>query len=81
MVKRPAIRRGPRGHSGAIGPAGPTGPAGPEGPRVNRADVIAMVEDQFYEIRKEMSLQLQRMAQMQVQLDHIALMLKKLVHD
>jgi hypothetical protein len=48
---------------------------------VNRADVIAMVEDQFYEIRKEMSLQLQRMAQMQVQLDHIALMLKKLVHD
>ena len=38
-----------------------------------------MVEDQFVEVRKEMSLQLQRMAQMQVQLDQIAIMIKKVL--
>jgi hypothetical protein len=81
MAKRPVNRRGPRGYSGEAGVQGPVGPAGPAGPRISRADVIAMVEDQFVEIRKEMSLQLQRMGQIQVQLDQIAVMLKKLVSD
>jgi len=52
---------------------------GPAGPRMNRTDVLAMVEDQFVEMRKEMALQLQRMGQMQVQLEQIAIMLKKLL--
>lgn len=55
------------------------GQTGPEGPRVSRADVLAMVEDQFGGIRQEMSLQLQRLGQIQVQLDQIAVMLKKVV--
>jgi hypothetical protein len=45
----------------------------------NRADILAMVEDQFVIMRKEMALQLARMAQMQVQLDQIHAMLKKLL--
>jgi hypothetical protein len=40
-----------------------------------------MVEDQFAEIRKELSLQLARMGQIQVQLDQIHAMVKKLVRD
>ena len=64
------------------GPAGPRGKrreTGLTGPEVSRADILAMVEDPFVEIRKEMSLQLSRMAQIQVQLDQIQTMLKKLV--
>ena len=84
MAKGRAERgpRGAAGERGATGPRGATGqpgPMGPAGPRLNRADVLAMVEDQFGEIRKEMALQLQRMGQMQVQLDQIAAMLKKLL--
>jgi hypothetical protein len=46
---------------------------------VRRADVLAMVDDQFTGIRKEMALQLTRMGEIQVELDQIYVMLKKLV--
>ncbi len=74
-----------RANDGRTGPAGPRGQrgerglTGPAGPRVSRADVLAMIEDQFTVIRKEMSAQLTRMGQIQVQLDQIYTMLKKLV--
>lgn len=40
-----------------------------------------MVEDQFGEIRKELGLQLTRMGQIQMQLDQIHTMIKKLVRS
>lgn len=73
--------RGPIGPRGAQGARGATGLPGPEGPKLSRADVLAMVDDQFLGIRKEMALQLTRMAQIQVQLDQIHTMLKKLVRQ
>ena len=48
---------------------------------MQRADVLAMVEDQFYEIRKQLDLQLMRFAQLQTQLDQIHRLLKGLVND
>jgi hypothetical protein len=48
---------------------------------MRRADVLAMVEDQFYEIRKQLDIQLQRFAQLQVQLDQIHGLIKGLVND
>ena len=57
------------------------GPAGPAGTTPTRADILAMVEDQFLEIRKELSLQLARMGQIQTQLDQIHAMIKKLVRS
>lgn len=72
---------GATGAQGETGERGARGPAGPAGPKLNRADVLAMVEDQFAEIRKELSLQLARMGQIQVQLDQISKMLKKLVQS
>lgn len=72
-------RHGERGAKGQAGVRGLVGPAGPIGPQVKRADVLAMVEDQFVEMRKEMALQLARMAQIQAQLDQIHTMVKKLI--
>ena len=71
--------RGPIGPRGEQGTRGAPGRPGPAGPKINRADVLAMVDDQFLDIRKEMAAQLTRMAQIQMQLDQIYVMLKKLV--
>jgi hypothetical protein len=85
MAKRESsARRGPagqRGVRGKTGKTGLTGPAGPAGVSPTRADVLAMVEDQFTEIRKELSIQLTRMGQIQVQLDQIHGLIKKLVQS
>ena len=73
---------GPRGETGVEGPRGERGsrgPAGPVGPRVSRADVLAMLDDQFEDIHKELSVQLTRMGQIQVQLDRIQTIAKKLL--
>ena len=48
---------------------GPAGPRGPAGDSANRADILAVVEDQFSQVRKELTIQLQRMAQLQQQFD------------
>lgn len=34
-----------------------------------RADILAVVEDQFYDVRKRLDVQLERTAQLQAQLD------------
>ncbi len=80
-------RRGPRGQTGArgprgaAGPQGPTGPSGPVGPKLQRADMLAMVDDQFSQIRRRLDTQLTRMAQIQQQLDQIHTVVKQLVRQ
>ena len=76
-------RRGPAGPRGKTGPTGPQGPAGPRGDigaagpsgpsgaRLSREDMLAMVADQFEDLRKQLEVQLHRMGQIQVQLDQI----------
>lgn len=71
-------RTGVRGERGATGARGPAGPAGAV---LSRRDVLAMVEDQFAEMRKELTLQLARMGQIQAQLDQIHTMIKKLAQS
>ena len=64
--------RGETGKTGPAGPAGPqgaTGPAGPVGPSMARADILAVVEDQFYDVRKRLDVQLERTGQLQAQID------------
>jgi hypothetical protein len=43
------------------------------------SEVLALVEDQFYEVRKQLDVQLQRFAQLQAQLDQIHHLLKTIV--
>lgn len=57
--------RGPAGHRGARGERGPTGP-GPSG-----AQILAAVEEQFADIRKQLDIQLTRFGQLQAHLDHL----------
>jgi hypothetical protein len=45
------------------------------------AEVLALVEDQFGEIRKQLDLQLKRFAQLQAQLDQIHGLVKQLVNQ
>lgn len=62
---------GRRGETGARGERGRRGPVGPAGPKMRAAEVLALVDDQFVEIRKQLNIQLQRTAQLQMQLDKI----------
>jgi hypothetical protein len=74
MAKAISQRRGAkgnRGRKGARGLRGPAGATGPSGPRMKPAEVLALVDDQFFEIRKQLDLQLLRTGQLQVQLDRI----------
>ena len=77
--------RGPKGENGERGPAGQRGTKGergergPAGPLPRREDILALVEDQFSEMRKALDIQLTRFAQLQVQLDQIHKLLKQLV--
>ena len=68
-----------RGRQGMRGPTGPAGPAGPVGPKMKSAEVLALVDDQFHEIRRQLDLQLRRTGQLQVQLDQIHGLVKLLV--
>ena len=45
------------------------GARGPIGPVPSKASILAAVEDQFYDIRRQLSIQLSRTAQVQQQLD------------
>ena len=47
-------RTGKRGARGERGPAGTAGPQGPAGPAMARADILAVVEDQFYDVGKRL---------------------------
>jgi hypothetical protein len=93
MANRNAGLRGIQGERGAIGKTGkigapgltgargPAGPPGPAGPKMRPAEVLALVEDQFGEIRKQLDLQLKRFAQLQAQLDQIHGLVKQLVNQ
>ena len=67
-----------RGKTGKVGKAGARGP---RGPAMKRSDVLAIVEDQFREVRQQLDLHLQRTAQVQAQLDHVEGLLKQLVRE
>ncbi len=73
--------QGTRGERGVQGERGPAGPPGPAGPRMRPAEVLALVDDQFMEIRKQLALQLTRTAQLQLQLDQIHGLVKQLVNQ
>ena len=45
------------------------------------ADVLAIVEDRFLEIQKQLDLHLQRAAQIQAQLDHVEMMVKRVFEE
>ena len=60
--------RGPRGKTGASGPAGPAGPPGQ-----NHTNEIAVLSAQVAQLVKELQVQLTRIAQIQAQMDHLAM--------
>lgn len=72
-------KRGQMGRRGATGARGRTGPAGPPGPKVQRAEILAVVDDQFVEVRKSFKVQLTHSTKIQTQLDEIHGLLKKLI--
>jgi len=43
------------------------------------AEVLALVEDQFYELRKQLDIQLKRFGDLQAQLDQIHRLIKSIV--
>jgi hypothetical protein len=57
------------GTRGATGPRGAAGPAGPIGPATSAADILAVVDDQFSAMRKQIDVQVTRTAQVQRELD------------
>ena len=71
---------GPRGRRGVKGDAGAAGPQGPAGPKMKADEVLALVDDQFLDIRKQLDIQLLRTAQLQLQLDQIHALVKQLVN-
>jgi len=71
-------QRGPRGKTGA---RGRTGPAGPAGRKVQRAEILAVVDDQFVEVRQNFKTQLEHTTKIQRQLDDIHGLLKKLIEQ
>lgn len=81
-------KTGATGKTGKTGKIGKIGKTGPRGPSMKRSEVLAIVADQFEEIRKQLDvqrkqleLQLQRTAQVQAQLDHVSSLVKRLVED
>ena len=70
-LKGNAGAKGAQGRPGTEGKRGAQGPVGPAGPKMKPGEVLAIVDDQFNELRKQLDLQLQRTAQLQLQLDQI----------
>ena len=80
----PRGRRGEHGaggERGLVGRRGARGERGPAGPAPSRADILAAVEEQLSEIRKQLDIQLTRFGQLQAQVDHIQTLLKQLVQE
>ena len=71
--------RGERGGRGATGQRGIRGERGPVGPVATRTQILAAVQNEFDAMRKELRLQLERMAQIQRQLDAIERMLSTML--
>jgi hypothetical protein len=66
------VRQAIRGSEGARGPAGPA---------ATRAQVLEAVQAEFDEVRKELRVQLDRMAQIQRQVDSIERLLVKAITE
>jgi hypothetical protein len=67
--------RGPRGAHGSKGQSGIKGARGPAGPVATRSQILSAVQSEFDVVRQELRVQLERMAQIQRQLDSIERML------
>ena len=70
---------GERGERGERGEGGAKGERGPAGLPPRREEILALVDDQFTEIKQQLGIQLTRFAQLQRQLDQIHGLLKQLV--
>jgi hypothetical protein len=75
----PTTTKGPRGARGATGSTGRRGRTGPAGPGLTREQILAAVQDEFIELGKHLRTQLERTAQMQLQLDAIHNLLKQML--
>ena len=71
--------RGKTGAQGGRGERGATGQRGPAGPAATRSQILAAVQSEFDVVRKELRVQLERMAQIQRQLDSIERMLSTML--
>ena len=73
-------RRGPRGFRGPAGPAGPQGPRGKTGPKggVTKLNTLEALDAHVQKIEHELSIQLQRIAQLQRELDEVRSAMKRL---
>ncbi len=73
--------RGPRGERGPVGHRGAKGERGPIGPTPTRAQILRVVQEEFDQIRTELRVQLERMAQIQRQVDSVERLLVKALSD
>jgi hypothetical protein len=71
--------RGARGSPGSRGERGARGERGPAGPVATRSQILSAVQSEFDVVRKELRVQLERMAQIQRQLDSIERMLSTMI--
>jgi len=74
-------KRGERGQRGLRGERGQRGERGPTGPPPSRAIILAAVEEQVGDIRRQLEIQLTRFGQVQAQLDHIQNLLTQLSEE
>lgn len=72
---------GKRGERGPAGQRGAKGARGPAGPAPNRAQILAAVEGQLADIRRQLEIQLTRFGQLQAQVDHIHGLLKQVIQE
>jgi hypothetical protein len=72
-------KRGATGAAGSQGHRGARGERGPAGPVATRSQILEAVQNEFDAVRKELRAQLERMAQIQVQLDSIQRMLTTMI--
>jgi hypothetical protein len=76
-----------RGKTGKSGPREATGArerrgaGGASGPLVRRAEILAIVDDQFVEVRKNFKTQLKYATKIQTQLNEIHSVLKNLIEQ
>ena len=72
-------KRGVKGTHGSQGQRGIRGERGAAGPVATRSQILAAVQNEFEDVRRELRLQLERMAQIQRQLDAIERMLSTML--
>jgi hypothetical protein len=71
--------KGAQGERGKPGKQGAVGARGPAGPVATRTQILEAVKSEFDTVRHELRLQLERMAQIQRQLDAIERILSTMI--